>query len=320
MLVVLEAIAGPIAGRKIEVRSSSIMRLGRTSKSDYAIGEDSYLSGQHFAVECDGTQCRVRDLGSSNGTFVNGDRITERIVHEGDSLVAGGSTFSIHVQASAASAATASATVPATRTKTAPSPTFTGSHTRVDHTPHGVNPAGVTPAGVATEGRPEWPGFSRAQSLLLSELYRTGDNVYAVLDASRDSRIPAFVDAAIDPDGRVPAYVVALPPQARLLDVLVKDGWNRGWGFYCVTGSSIEEVCAHWRRYLVLRTEDGKALTFRFWDPRVLRALTPVMPAGEAADFFGPVTRMIVESEKAEMAVELSLSPRGGRQQTLVLI
>src|SRR5215831_2846296 len=99
MLVILEATAGPIAGRRIEVRAGSILRIGRTSKSDYAIGEDSYLSSQHFAVECDGTQVRIRDLGSSNGTFVNGDKITECVVQPGDSVVAGGSTFAIQVDA-----------------------------------------------------------------------------------------------------------------------------------------------------------------------------------------------------------------------------
>src|ERR1700689_3580291 len=123
MLVVLEAVAGPIQGRRIEVRAGSIMRLGRTAKSDYAIGEDSYLSGQHFAVEYDGAQCRVRDLGSSNGTFVNGDRVTETIVREGDSLVAGGTTFTIHVDASPAAGASANASVP--RVNTTPTPTLT---------------------------------------------------------------------------------------------------------------------------------------------------------------------------------------------------
>src|SRR5580693_445663 len=103
MLVVLEAVAGPIQGRRIEVRSGSILRLGRTAKSDYAIGEDAYLSGQHFAVECDGSQCRIRDLGSSNGTYINGERVTETVVvNERDSLVAGGSTFTIHIEATAA--------------------------------------------------------------------------------------------------------------------------------------------------------------------------------------------------------------------------
>jgi hypothetical protein len=314
MLVVLEAVAGPIQGRRIEVRSGAILRLGRTAKSDYAIGEDSYLSGQHFAVEYDGAQCRVRDLGSSNGTFVNGDRVTERIVQDGDSVVAGGSTFTIHVDASAPTAASANASV-TTRINNAPTVTFAG--------PRDLD---VTRAAPVAVGRDGWAGFSRPQLVLLNSLYQGGDNVYAVLDASRDSRIPAFVDAsgepyaALDAAGKVPAFVVALPRQARLLDVLIKDGWSHGWGFYCTSPASLEELCAHWRSYLFLRTEDGKTVTFRFWDPRVLRALVPVMQAREAADFFGPMSRMIVESDKPEIATELSLTPRGGRQQTLVLI
>src|SRR3954464_1981627 len=97
MFVILEAVSGPVLGRRIEVRGGSIVRGGRTGKSDYPISEDGYLSGLHFAVECDGTQCRIRDLGSSNGTFVNGSRVTEQVVQEGDSVVAGGSTFLIHI-------------------------------------------------------------------------------------------------------------------------------------------------------------------------------------------------------------------------------
>ncbi len=314
MLVVLEAVAGPIQGRRIEVRAGSIVRLGRTAKSDYAIGEDSYLSGQHFAVEYDGTQCRVRDLGSSNGTFVNGGRVTEQIVQEGDSVVAGGSTFTIHLDASPQAATPANATV--TRVNTAAAVTFVGPRTPLDET----RPVPVV------EGRGEWAGFSRPQLVLLNALYQGGDNVYAVLDASRDSRISAFVDAsgepyaALDAAGKIPAFVVALPREARLLDVLIKDGWSHGWGFYCMSPASLEELCTHWRSYLFLRTEDGRTVTFRFWDPRVLRSLAPVMPAREAAEFFGPMSRMIVESEKPEIAMELSLTPRGGRQQTLVLI
>jgi pSer/pThr/pTyr-binding forkhead associated (FHA) protein len=315
MLVVLEAVAGPIAGRKIEVRAGSIIRFGRTAKSDYAIGEDSYLSGQHFAVECDGTQCRVRDLGSSNGTFLNGGRITEKVVQEGDSLVAGGSTFTIRLDNSASASANSAAAL-TSRVNTAPTQTFTGARSAME----------ITRPIAAGGTKPDWPGFTRSQSQLLNLLYQGDDHVYALLDASRDSRIPAFVDAsgepysALDVAGRVPAYVVSLPRHARLLDVLVKDGWNRGWGFYCTTPASLEEVCMHWRSYLFLRTVDGKTVTFRFWDPRVLRALAPVMPAGEATEFFGPMTRLIVESDKPEIAMELSTTPRGGRQQAVMLI
>lgn len=310
MLVVLEVVAGPIAGRKIEIRAGSILRLGRTARSDYAIAEDSYLSGQHFAVECDGVQCRIRDLGSSNGTFVNGDRITEVVVQDGDSVVAGESTFTIHVDASAAAPPVAAAA----RTVTVPTLVYDAPRTRLDKT-----------AATPLAAKREWEGFSRSQAALLQLLYR-GDDVYAVLDAARDSRIPAFLEASgasfqsLDSEDRTLAYMVALPREARLLDVLIKDGWGRGWGFYFNSRSGLPALIQHWRRYLVLYTEEGIGVTFRFWDPRVLRTLAPVMSAREAAEFFGPVSRMIVESEKPEVAIEISPTTRGGRQQTLVLV
>jgi hypothetical protein len=105
-----------------------------------------------------------------------------------------------------------------------------------------------------------------------------------------------------------------------LLDVLIKDGWSHGWGFYCATAAGFDELCEHWRRYLILRTTDGRPLTFRFWDPRILRALVPMMSPQEAGDFLGPVTRLVVESEKTEIALEITLSPRGSRQRTVALI
>jgi len=43
------------------------------------------------------------------------------------------------------------------------------------------------------------------------------------------------------------------------------------------------------------------------------------MPQEEADLFFGPCERMIVEAEKPGMALELSRTPRGPRQQTVML-
>jgi len=37
-------------------------------------------------------------------------------------------------------------------------------------------------------------------------------------------------------------------------------------------------------------------------------------------DFFGPLARILVEGEKPEVALELALTPRGPRQQTLLLV
>ncbi len=311
MLVILEAVSGPIAGRRIEVRAGTIMRIGRTAKSDYALGEDSYLSGQHFAIENDGNGARVRDMGSSNGTFVNGERVTsENVLREGDSLTAGGSTFTIHLDATAVP----EVKDPSPRVSTLPTDPFPGTSR--------INRAALGLPGDAGN----WLGFTRAQSVLLTSLYRDNETVFAVLDPLRDARIPAFLDASGEPfvpldDGsRIAAYVVQLPRTSRLLDVLVKDGWSRGWGFYCTSPLLLDEICAHLKTFVTMYTLGGIAMTFRFWDPRVLRACAPALLPQEAVDFFGPLTRLIVEGEKPEMAMEYSLGPRGAKQQSLVLV
>src|SRR5271165_2101526 len=280
MLVILEAVSGPIAGRKIEVRAGTILRIGRTAKSDYALGEDSYLSGQHFAIENDGNEARARDLGSSNGTFVNGERVTsETVLREGDSLTAGGSTFTIRFDQ-----AGEPSTEPSPRVNTVPTESLPGT-------------SKISRAELGLSGESSaWPGFTRGQSVLLTSLYKDGETVLAVLDPLRDARIPAFLEAsgeqfvALDDGLRVAAYVVQLPQHARLLDVLVKDGWSRGWGFYCTSAVGIVEVCAHFRNFVTLYTPAGTPMTFRFWDPRVLRASAPAFMAQEAVDFFGPLT------------------------------
>jgi len=293
MLVILEAVSGPVAGRRIEIRGGSIVRIGRTGKSDHAIAEDSYLSGLHFSAECDGAQCRIRDLGSSNGTFVNGARISEQVVQAGDSVVAGGSTFRIHIGLL---------------------PDITGVGLPLLKT-------AATPISIAARTMADAPGYSGAELTLLNALYGPGEQVFAIIDVSRDSRLPAFLNAsgeAHEPlDSAGSAFAVALPPEAQLLHVLMKDGWGRGWGFYATSQSGLIEVRAHFIDFVRLRTSSGAGLTFRFWDPRVLRALVPAMPQEEVDAFFGPCVRMTVEAEKPTVALEFSRNQP--RQQTILL-
>lgn len=50
--------------------------LGRSSANELCYPEDAGLSRQHLALEREGDTWSVRDLGSKNGTYVNGVRIT----------------------------------------------------------------------------------------------------------------------------------------------------------------------------------------------------------------------------------------------------
>src|SRR3977135_4051119 len=77
MAVVLILATGSKTEQRIPVGEGQIVRVGRTSSSDYAFPDDTYLSGVHFEIACNKGECAVRDLGSSNGTFVNGERIEQ---------------------------------------------------------------------------------------------------------------------------------------------------------------------------------------------------------------------------------------------------
>jgi serine phosphatase RsbU (regulator of sigma subunit)/pSer/pThr/pTyr-binding forkhead associated (FHA) protein len=66
----------PDGGTRPLVLERDRYTLGRSSANELCYPEDAGLSRQHLALEKDGDAWTVRDLGSKNGTFVNGVRIT----------------------------------------------------------------------------------------------------------------------------------------------------------------------------------------------------------------------------------------------------
>jgi DNA-binding CsgD family transcriptional regulator len=64
--------------------------VGRDGSNAIALGSDDRVSRLHAVIESFGAAFVVRDLGSSNGTFVNGDRLEgERRLRAGDEVRAG---------------------------------------------------------------------------------------------------------------------------------------------------------------------------------------------------------------------------------------
>jgi pSer/pThr/pTyr-binding forkhead associated (FHA) protein len=94
--------AGLVPGRLVVTRSQVVpvgavfeagpvpTTVGRSDDNVVVLDGDDYASGRHARVESglDGTW--VIDLGSTNGTYVNGERIQGRTrLHEGDLLQVG---------------------------------------------------------------------------------------------------------------------------------------------------------------------------------------------------------------------------------------
>ena len=93
MEAVLEATAGPLRGQRLPLPDGDVVTVGRTTKSKIAIPDDKFLSGIHFAVVWKGDSGRLVDHGSSNGTYVNGKKVSEAALKSGDEIRAGDSVF-----------------------------------------------------------------------------------------------------------------------------------------------------------------------------------------------------------------------------------
>jgi hypothetical protein len=96
MDAVLEATAGPLRGQRLPLPDGDVVTVGRTNKSKVAIPDDKFLSGIHFAVVWKGDSGRLVDHGSSNGTYVNGKKVSEAVLKSGDEIRAGDSIFILH--------------------------------------------------------------------------------------------------------------------------------------------------------------------------------------------------------------------------------
>ena len=69
---------------------SSVLAIGRLEDNDIVIDDDSFISSHHARIEIRPEGTWVVDLGSTNGCFVNGQRVAdERSVRKGDRIQVG---------------------------------------------------------------------------------------------------------------------------------------------------------------------------------------------------------------------------------------
>jgi DNA-binding CsgD family transcriptional regulator len=75
------------SGRELVPLSGQRVTLGKATSNDVALDHDETVSRLHAVFENLGFAWSLRDLGSRNGTYLNGERITaERVVRSGDEV------------------------------------------------------------------------------------------------------------------------------------------------------------------------------------------------------------------------------------------
>lgn len=283
MQITLENETGKARGRLV-LRTGQFMRVGRKLPADLTGNEDSFMSSLHFLIECRADSCRISDMDSRNGTFLNGARVTDAFLRDGDVIVAGQTRFRVHIQVEEGAEASRVG-----------SPDFTG---------------------VLGEGTLNLDREPKDLREALSP--QPGEHLFAILDAARDDRVLELLHESKEhyqslyegQQGEELAnfapYLVELPKDSTLLNLLIKEGWGKSWGVYLRSAKSFDEVRRHFRHFLIVQTEDGKELYFRFYDPRVLRVFLPNCAQDETNQLFGPIQSYLIEDEVPEKLTRLT--------------
>jgi pSer/pThr/pTyr-binding forkhead associated (FHA) protein len=91
---VLRFISGKYQGGEFPITPDKQIVIGRSSDLDMVLVEDM-VSRKHARIAMQGDQVFIEDLGSTNGTFVNGEKIKRARLKEGDRVLIGTSILKL---------------------------------------------------------------------------------------------------------------------------------------------------------------------------------------------------------------------------------
>jgi len=188
-----------------------------------------------------------------------------------------------------------------------------------------------------TKGADGYPYTDRILNHFWSYTAEQSDlKFYAILDGARSEKIyPAvkeysvnhkclFVSHKLLYGGKLPhvlamaaPYLVELRPGDLFTEWVVSRGWGNSWGIFLASTATFSILARHFRRFIMVKTEDGEKFYFRYYDPRVLRTYLPTCSRVELKFLFEEVRLYIAEEEGGKRMIEYY--PRGNRFGTRFL-
>jgi len=141
--------------------------------------------------------------------------------------------------------------------------------------------------------------MSDTQFVLLDAAQMDG-YIYQAMDFQENHRCLYEGDSKVVL-GAVAPYLFELEFKSHFAEWVVERGAGKSWGVIVNSETDAEELYHHFRHFLIVHTEEGKELYFRYYDPRVLRTFLPTCDAEQLQEFFGPVESYIMEDEEGWM-------------------
>lgn len=317
----LVIVDGPQAGRRVPLGRAPVT-FGRSSGAVVSFPLDSFMSGMHLSVQYALSCIIVIDLRSSNGTFLNGQRISQAMAVPGDVIRIGNLTMRLAIGTAPAPEAAESAD--------SPEPIVVAPTLEMPAVTEPMIEAIAEPA-VEAIAAPVPAPVEKVHQSVLNLLCETALPLFCLVDPGTHEMISTLLGAAPEPkeslyDGaadnvlsKFAPYVVQLRPDSALLHALVENGWGRGWVCFFTSEAPLEELGRHFRKFFMVQLEGGNEIYFRFYDPRVLRGFLPAGSAEELAAFFGPVVEWLIEAKNSAMMLKITNASDGLRTRTIPL-
>ena len=99
MQVNLKVTAGPYKGRIFSFTQHDSFLIGRSPDAHLCLPNDRYFSRNHCLLEMNPPHSYLRDLDSTNGTFLNGHRVKDAFLKNGDRIQCGETILIVEVTA-----------------------------------------------------------------------------------------------------------------------------------------------------------------------------------------------------------------------------
>ncbi len=153
----------------------------------------------------------------------------------------------------------------------------------------------------------------RSHQAIEEFLWPTGStrNAWMVVDCARDQKqiflfllgchleYSCLYSGPLTPALEMAApYLVQLEHDDQETRRLIQLSWGNSWGVFLKSGTSLEKLRRHLRGFLMVRDPQGRRMTFRYYDPRVLRVYLPTCNSEELRTVFGPIECFWTEDQK----------------------
>lgn len=159
-------------------------------------------------------------------------------------------------------------------------------------------------ADLTAASHPEFPGWNRYT------------HVYAILDAAQNEEIYKTLMGCTEEftclfNGKIPIvlaraapYLIKLSVNSPLFKKIYQQGFYNNWGIFFASYDSGKDLKKHFQGLLRVKTEDGRRLYFRYYDPRVLRHYLPTCTPSELRTVFGGASKFWVSGEEKDTIIE----------------